>query len=287
MLWKDRQGNIVPGEKSQDKTIHFLYNTVLGRCIVSILVRPWVSHLAGKVMDAPISKIGIRPFIRSTGIPMKEYEDRKFRSFNDFFTRRVRDGLRPVDMEPSHLISPCDCKLSVYPITEGRTFVIKGSTYTLESLLRSKVLANQFAGGTFLQFRLTKEDYHRYCYPDNGIKGENTHIPGVLHTVNPIALEHIPVYKENTREYTVLQSANFGPILLMEVGATMVGRIVNYHGSQRVHRGEEKGRFEFGGSTLIACLQKDAVIIDADILENTAKGIETVVKYGERIGIKQ
>ncbi len=287
MLWKDRQGNIVPGEKGQDRAIRFLYGNVFGRCLVSVLVRPWVSHLAGKVMEAPISKIGIQPFIRKTGIRMEEYEDREFRSFNDFFTRRVREGLRPVDMEPSHLISPCDCKLSVYPITEGQTFSIKGSIYTLESLLRDKLLARRFAGGTFLLFRLTKEDYHRYCYPDDGIKGENTPIPGMLHTVNPIAAERVPVYKENTREYSVLQSENFGPILLMEVGATMVGRIVNYHGAQRVRRGEEKGRFEFGGSTLIACLQRDAAIIDADILENTAMGIETVVLYGEKIGIKQ
>ncbi len=284
MLWKDRQGNVVPGEVGQDKTIRFLYHTGFGRRLTSLLVRPWVSRAAGAVLDSPLSKIAIKPFIHKGGIPMEEYEDRQYRSFNDFFTRRVREGMRPVDREPTHLISPCDCKLTVYPITENRTFSVKGGTYTLASLLRNEDLAARFAGGTFLLFRLTKEDYHRYCYPDSGTKGENVRIPGLFYTVNPIALEKVPVYKENTREYTVLNSENFGPILMMEVGATLVGRIVNDHGPGNVLRGQEKGRFEFGGSTVILCFEKGAVEIDPDILENTENQIETVVKQGEKIG---
>ena len=70
----------------------------------------------------------------------------------------------------------------------------------------------------------------------------------------------------------------------VEVGAMLVGRIVNYHGERAVKRGEEKGMFEFGGSTIVMLFEKDRIEIDSDILRNSANGDETIVKYGEKIG---
>lgn len=283
--WIDRQGNPVPGEDGQNRVLHFLYNTKVGGWIVSIMIRPWVSNLAGKLMDSGISRIAIRPFAKKNKIDLSQFEDRKFTSFNDFFTRRIKEELRPIDREKTHLISPCDSKLTVYPISDTMQVTVKGTKYTLQTLLRNPELAKKFEGGWFLLFRLTKDDYHRYCYVDDGIKGENVHIQGVYHTVNPVAGEHYRIYRENTREYSLLESENFGSLLMMEVGAAMVGRIVNNDGSGPVCRGQEKGRFEFGGSTVILCLQKDTVILDEDLLENTQKGAETVVRQGQRIGI--
>ena len=285
MEWRDRQGNIVPGEDTKNRTLSFLYGTPLGRVIVSVMIRPWVSRTAGAVMDSRLSCLAIRPFVKRNQIDMSDYEDRKYRSFNDFFTRHIRPGVRPVDSDPTHLISPCDCKLSAYPITPDAKFRIKGRDYTMESLVRDGELAARFVGGTLLLFRLTVSDYHRYIYVDDGVKGPNIPIPGVYHTVNPIAGERFPVYQENTREYSILESAHFGTVLMMEVGAALVGRIVNHHGPGQVRRGQEKGRFEYGGSTVILCLQKGTAEIDGDILENTRKEIETVVKMGERIGV--
>lgn len=285
MEWRDREGNLVPGDDGQDKLLKFIYGTTLGRIIVSFLINPWVSNLAGRIMDSKVSALAIKPFLKNSHINMDEYEQRKFRSFNDFFTRRIREGKRSIDMEPSHLIAPCDSKLSVYPITTAARFCIKNTEYTMESLLKDKSLAKRYEGGIFLLFRLTVGDYHRYSYADSGKKGENIHIDGIYHTVNPIANDHYPIYKENTREYTILESDCFGSMLMMEVGATMVGRIVNYHGAGSVQRGQEKGRFEFGGSTLVICLEKGKAIIDADIVHNTENGIETVVKLGQKIGI--
>lgn len=132
-------------------------------------------------------------------------------------------------------------------------------------------------------FRLEVDDYHRYCYIDSGTKTENTFINGELHTVNPIALEHYNIYKRNCREYTVLHTENFGDVVQVEVGAMMVGRIVNRHGAAEVVRGEEKGKFEFGGSTIVLLVQEDMIRIDDDILRNSAENIETVVKYGEKV----
>ena len=215
---------------------------------------------------------------------MTDFEQRKFRSFNDFFTRQVREGRRPVDMEPEHLIAPCDSKLTAYPIGADSRFRIKGVDYTLEQLLRDGELARRFLGGTLLLFRLTVGDYHRYGYVDSGCLGREIHLNGVYHTVNPAAAGRYPIYRENTREYALLESDHFGTLLQMEVGAAMVGRIVNNPGERMVQRGQEKGRFEFGGSTVIVLLQKDEAVIDEDILRNTREDAETVVRLGEKIG---
>lgn len=285
MTWRDRSGGCVPGDAGQDRLLEWMYGTAFGRLLVKLMIRPGVSRAAGWLLDRRISALAVKPFIRANHICMDDFEQRKFRSFNDFFTRRVLPGRRPVDTEPTHLIAPCDSKLSVYEILPDSRFRIKGTQYTLEGLLRSKPLAEQFLGGTLLLFRLTVGDYHRYGYIDSGFVGESTRIPGVFHTVNPAAASRCPIYRENTREYSLLESERFGTVLQMEVGAAMVGRIVNNPGSRQVRRGEEKGRFEFGGSTVIVLLQKGRAIPDADLVRNTAEDAETVVHLGERIGI--
>lgn len=284
MEWRDRSGNPVPGDDGQSRALSFLYGTGVGRCLLTLLVKPWVSKAAGKFLNTGISRIWINPFIRRANIRMEDFEDRAYTSFNDFFTRRVREGTRPVDMEPTHLIAPCDSKLTVYPITTDSRFHVKNTEYTMAELLKDESLAKHYEGGTLLLFRLTVEDYHRYCYVDGGKKGETIHIPGVFYTVNPIANERYQIYQENTREYTILESDHFGTVLTMEVGATLVGRIVNKHGQGYVSRGEEKGRFEFGGSTIILCFEKNRITLDSDLIENTRQGVETVVKLGEKIG---
>ena len=286
MIWRDRNGNLVPGDDGQDRFLEWMYGTRPGRLLVKLMIRPGVSRAAGWLLDRRVSALAVRPFIRKNHICMDDFEQRHFRSFNDFFTRRVLPGKRPVDDAPAHLIAPCDSKLTVYDIRPDSRFRVKGTEYTLEGLLQSKELAETFLGGTLLLFRLTVGDYHRYTYIDSGFVTGSTRIPGVFHTVNPAAASRCPIYRENTREYSLLESLRFGTVLQMEVGAAMVGRIVNAPGSRNVRRGEEKGRFEFGGSTVIVLLQKGRAILDADLLRNTAQDAETVVRLGERIGIK-
>lgn len=286
MIWRDRNGNLVPGDDGQDRFLEWMYGTRPGRLLVKLMIRPGVSRAAGWLLDRRVSALAVRPFIRKNHICMDDFEQRRFRSFNDFFTRRVLPGKRPVDDAPGHLIAPCDSKLTVYDIRPDSRFRVKGTEYTLEGLLQSKELAETFLGGTLLLFRLTVGDYHRYAYIDSGFVTGSTRISGVFHTVNPAAASRCPIYRENTREYSLLESQQFGTVLQMEVGAAMVGRIVNAPGSRNVRRGEEKGRFEFGGSTVIVLLQKGRAILDADLPRNTAQDAETVVRLGERIGIK-
>ena len=182
------------------------------------------------------------------------------------------------------LISPCDGRLSVYKIEENSRFQIKHTSYSTESLLKNEGLSKRYAGGYAWVFRLCVEDYHRYIYVDDGVKSENVKIPGVLHTVNPVANDSFPIYKENAREFSLLCSENFGTVLMMEVGAMMVGKIENRHQAARVRRGQEKGNFAFGGSTIILLTQKGKAMPDPDIWENSLNGIETKVRLGESVG---
>lgn len=267
--------------------LEFLYQTAFGRCVLKLLTRPGLSKAVGKYMDSRLSRWIIPRFIRSNGINMEDYLEEDYTCFNDFFCRRIRPELRPVDREEGHLIAPCDGLLSVYPIQESLVIPVKGSRYSIPDLLRDDSLAARYENGTCLVFRLCVHHYHRYIYGDSGVKEGNTFIPGVLHTVRPVALREVPVFKENSREYTVIHSQNFGNIVQMEVGAMLVGKIDNYHQEKEVHRGEEKGRFLYGGSTIILLLEPDAAEVKEDFFRATEQGNETEIKMGQMIGIKK
>ncbi len=282
---KKRSGEVIVTNEKQNVLLKKLYGTAGGRAVLKVLTAPCISFIAGAFMDSRLSKPLIPRFIRSSGIDTSEYIMRDFRSYNEFFTREIKPEKRPVDGVPSHLISPCDSKLTAYKITSRSVFRIKDSWYSVADLLGGNdFLARRYEGGVCMVFRLEVDDYHRYCYIDDGYKTSNTYIRGVLHTVNPIALERYNIYKRNSREYTILHTNHFGDVVQAEVGAMMVGRICNHHGEHSFERGEEKGMFEFGGSTVVLLFEKDRILIDRDIAMNSNEGIETVVKYGERIG---
>jgi phosphatidylserine decarboxylase len=282
---RDRSGKQVVKVVSGEKALGYLYNTRTGRTILKIITRRSVSKVTGKILSSKVSRIGIRKFVKKNNINVEEYEDRKYISYNDFFTRKLKPGKRMICMAKSALICPCDGRLSVYNIEENSIFFIKESAYTIADLVENQELAREYVGGTCLIFRLSVDDYHRYCYFDWCHKSENTFIKGVLHTVNPIVLDKYNVYKKNCREYTILETENFDKAVQIEVGAMLVGRIKNLHGEGNFNRGAEKGMFEFGGSTIVLLLKKDVAEIDADIIQNSSENVETIVKMGERIGV--
>ena len=266
-------------------SLRFLYENSFGRFLLKIITFPLFSKIAGAFLSSGLSKIFIKGFIEKNRIDMYDYgRAGAYRSFNDFFTRKIREGARPVDSDPDSFISPCDGKLTAFPIDDERIFDIKGSRYSVSDLLDDRQLAAEFSGGTALVFRLTVDDYHRYCYIDDGKKDDNIHIRGRLHTVQPIALRNTPVFVQNSREYTIMDTDNFGRAAQIEVGALMVGKIKNHQRVCEIKRGREKGMFLFGGSTIILLLKKGAARIDEEIFDNTANDLETVVKMGEKIG---
>lgn len=273
--------------KWQDWMLKWLYKTEAGRVLLKLFVSPGVSKAAGVLLNSSLSRVLIQPFVRWTSMDLSDYEECRYRSYNDFFTRKVRRGARPVEMEPECLVSPSDGSAMVLPLGEDAAFCVKKSQYTLKSLLRSGKLAEKYRGGSALIVRLAVTDYHRYCYIDDGVISGYRTIPGVFHTVQPIAVTSCPVYHENTREYCQLYSENFGEVVVMEVGAMLVGCIVNDKDRGIVKRGQEKGHFEFGGSTIILLFQKGAVHWRKELLERSRRGLETPVKMGGVLGRKE
>ena len=286
MKQKLRNGKLITTGNRQNRVLSFLYGTKTGRILLKPMTLPLPSVMAGAFLSTKASKIFIKPFIKNNNIDMSQFEDRDYKNYNEFFARKIKPDSRTVDFSPSSLISPCDSKLTALRISSGLRFTLKHTLYSVASLLKEDTLAKEYSGGYALIFRLTVDDYHRYCYIDDGFKGENVKIKGKFHTVMPIANDYFPIYKENSREYSILHSTNFGDVVMMEVGAMMVGRIVNHHDCAEVKRGEEKGYFQFGGSTIVLLFKENTIEPDSDILENSLNGIETVVKYGEKIGVK-
>lgn len=272
------------GEAAQDRLLHLLYCTAAGRLGLKVLTRPWISKLGGAFMSSPFSVGMISRFIRENQIDMSQYEPVCYRSYNEFFTRRIRPGMRPLPEDPNILFSPCDCKASVYLLDKEGTFVVKDTAYTAASLLRSRKIAGHFQNGYAVVLRLAVNDYHRYCYIDDGVKSENYFIPGVYHTVNPIANDYVKIYKENAREFTMMKTKHFGNVVQVEVGALMVGRIKNHQEAGSMKRGGEKGYFEFGGSTIVLLLQQDRVSIREDLIEETENQREIKILQGEMLG---
>ena len=281
----DRNDQEIIVDQSQNELLKKLYSHVLGRCALKVLTLPFITYLGGVYMNSRFSKHRIAPFIKQNHIDMNQYVSQTYKSYNDFFTRKIKVENRPICKDKDVLVAPADSKLSYYSIDENLKLQIKNTVYSLEDLLQNKELADTYQGGVCLVFRLTVDDYHRYSFIDDGKKEEDIYIKGIFHTVNPIANDYYPIYKQNSRMYTVLHTENFDDVVHMEVGAMMVGKIVN-HNVNSFQRGQEKGYFEFGGSTIVLLLKKDIVKIDEDIIKHSLNNDETRVLLGEKIGVK-
>lgn len=275
---------VAKSENAPGSFLRFLYHNPVGGALLRLLTARWISKTAGFFLDRGVSKCLIKGFIKRNRIDMSRFEKGPFKSFNAFFTRRLLPEAVSVDMEKASFVSPADGKVSVYDIEPDGRFDIKGYSYRAEELVGDSALAEKYMGGLCIVVRLAVDDYHRYIYVDDCRHSGETFIKGRLHTVQHVALEARRVFSENCRAVTVLHTENLGDIVQVEVGAMMVGRIVNNHKSGEFSRGEEKGRFEFGGSTVVLLAEKGKVELDPEFLENTAKDIETVVRCGERIG---
>ena len=266
--------------------LSLLYHSLPGRALLKVLTNPAVSNMAGHFMDSPYSKWIIPAFVRQNHIKLDDFEKtntKDYANFNEFFIRQIRRELRPLCTDPEKLASPCDGLLRVYPIREGMVIPVKESKYSIKSLLRDSELAAAYEGGYCLVFRLCVNHYHRYHFPDDGSLEICKKIPGILHTVQPIALLSTPVFTENSREYALLHTEHFGDVIQMEVGAMLVGRISNHLHKKRFARGEEKGYFQYGGSTVILLVQKDKVKIPKKVLRASGAGYEVNVKMGQAI----
>ena len=265
------------------------YRTEPGRAFTTILFNKHsFSKLYGIWQRKPRSKKKIQTFISKYHINTSEIDRplSKYRSFNDFFTRKLKASARQIIKDPDVLISPADSRLIVHTIKYDNVIPIKGNEFTLHELVDNPKIIKPFYDGLCLKFRLAPMDYHRYCYIDDGQHGPIIPVKGVLHSVNPLALnQNLKVLQKNYREFCILDTKHFGSVIHIDIGSLLVGRIhQNLRKGGTFSRGLEKGYFEFGGSTIILLFEPNAITIDKDIIEYSSRGIETLVKYGSAIG---
>lgn len=277
MKYYDLKTNKYIEIEENNRGLNFLYSNVFGRIILKIVISKPIRNIYNKYMTSKYSLKKIDKFIKNNNINMDEYQEENYKSFNDFFIRKIKDDKRKVS---KGLFAIADSKLSVYKIDDNSSFKVKNSIYTIDELLQSD--GSSFKDGYALIFRLCVDDYHHYVYPDDGEVLSNKHINGVLHTVQPLAFKKYKVFSENDREVTFLNTKKYGEMAYIEVGAMMIGKIVNENVT-KFKIGEEKGHFEFGGSTVILLFKKDQIKINKKIIENSKKEIETIVKLGDSL----
>lgn len=265
----------------------WLYNNPLGEITLhSMVKRKFVSSWYGGMMDSPKSANKIEPFVEDYAIDLSIAQKQEFDSFNDFFIRKLKHEARPINTDSNVIVSPADGKVLAYKDMSNQDFIVKGYRFNVLAFLEDTALAKKFEDGTLMLFRLCPVDYHRFHFPVNGRVSDLSQIEGDYYSVNPIAIKKIvEVFCENKREYVTISTQKFGDVIMAEIGATMVGSIIQTYNSDQVKKGDEKGYFKFGGSSLLLLFEKGRVEIDDDLLKNTANDLETEVIMGERIGI--
>lgn len=268
------------------KKLEILYNTFIGRVLLRcIFASRWLSKLVSLYQKSRLSKKDIQKFISKNNIDMKDYKEAsEYNSFSDFFKRKRIIEKSP-EIGKNDFVAIADSKLQVFNITKNLVLDVKYSKYNICDIVQDDELANEYENGICLVFRLAVDDYHRYAYLDDGSIKSSKYIKGTLHTIRPISKDY-NVYSRNSRVVSVLDTKNFGQVVQVEVGAMLIGKI-NNSSSLEFKKLDEKGFFDYGGSTIILLLKKDVVKIDEDIMKNSIDGIETKVKIGMKIGEKR
>jgi phosphatidylserine decarboxylase len=238
------------------------------------------------MMDSPKSVDKIEPFVEEYNVDLSIAQKHEFRSFNDFFVRKLKPESRPVNGDSNVVVSPADGKVLAYDNISEKNFIVKGYRFNIREFLKNDSLAKKYEDGALMLFRLCPVDYHRFHFPVSGGVSHVSQIDGNYYSVNPIAIKEIvEVFCENKREYLLISTLNFGNVIMAEVGATMVGSIVQTYQGDLAVKGEEKGFFKFGGSSVVLLFEKGRVKIDNDLLINTENNLETEIRVGERIGL--
>lgn len=265
--------------------MNFLYNTVVGRVFLKILLSSGMLKFLAKYLKSEKSKWIIPLFIKKNNIDMSVYPDREYESYADFFSRKK--DFQIDNQGKNAFISPCDSLLSIFEINEDSVFCVKGSYYKIEELVPEQSLAQMFKDGLCMIFRLEATDYHHFCYVDNCIENGATLIPGELHSVQPVVVEKYPVFRKNKRFYHLLETENFGNIMQIEVAAVLVGGVEYSVPKGEAKKGMDAGNFELCGSTIMLLLQKeikDKLAVSEDILKIIKEKEECPVKIGQTIG---
>lgn len=270
--------------------MRFMYGkNPMGKLLLNgLFKRKLMTFLFGKLIDSKLSKTRIQKFIKDYDMDMSDYivPNSGFSTFNEFFYRHIKPEARPIG---EGIVSPADGKLLVFnELKDSQAFFVKGGLFNVASFLNDEDLAKSYEHGAMAIIRLAPTDYHRYHFPASGFVGKNHQIKGDYYSVSPIALgKKLRIFCQNKRCYSILKTAKFGKIVVCDVGATMTGSMIQTHNeNSNIKKGEEKGYFAFGGSTIVLLFEQNQITFDEDLIENTKAGTETTILMGESIGSK-
>jgi phosphatidylserine decarboxylase len=289
--YRDRQTGALLHEKVYAAgELEFLYGNPVGKLLLEhIVTRRTFSQFYALLKRSRRSRDQIAAFIKTLEVDTSELEKPidAYNSLDDFFSRKLRPGARPVDSNRDHLLSPCDGRaLAWQSLGEGQ-LIVKNTKATVAELIADPPTAKEFADPAILLVRLAAADYHRCHFPADGISGKPRDVGKRLHSVHPIALEKGAPSFANYRMVTRIDSDGFGPLLIIEVGALTVGSIVQTFTPSSIRRGQEKSYFRFGGSALLLLAQRNRITFDEDLIRSTAEGLESKVRAGTRIAVKR
>ncbi|MBF0279878.1 MAG: phosphatidylserine decarboxylase [SAR324 cluster bacterium] len=273
----------------------------IGYFLLYLLPKNAFSRFCGLIAELRLPGMVLKPmirlFVRVFKIDMSEAIDpiSAYPTFNAFFTRRLRQETRPIDLRPNVLVSPVDGTIGqVGSIEDGRMIQAKGLDYTISDLLDDPVRADSYLGGHYITLYLAPSNYHRIHSPVSGSIKRCTCIPGQLWTVSPLGVNNVRnLFPRNERIVSYIETDQ-GECAVVKVGATVVGKVklayysmetnkynaqraeVALHQPYKISRGQELGVFELG-STVICCFKPGQVKWGA-----ISKG--QTVRLGETLG---
>lgn len=285
ILVKDRKtGQILEEQVFGAFAVRILYGKTKSLLREFICKNAFVSHFYGWWQKRPWTKSTVKKFIDKYHINKQEFTKENFSSFNDFFTRHLKEECRPITFGEKVAVMPADARYRFFPHIEQETvFKVKNNHMSLAKLLQDADLASTFEGGSMVIARLCPVDYHRFHFPVSGKASKARVVQGALYSVNPWALKCCPsVLYENKRALTLIENPHFGTVAYIEVGATCVGTIhQTYDSEKEILKGQEKGYFSFGGSCLILLFQKDKIVFDEDLASSEG---EIYCQMGQSLG---
>lgn len=253
----------------------------LFRLMTELSSRKWVSRITGAFAQSPLSRRLIPRFARAYGIPLQDAEKavHQYTTLNEFFTRRLKPGLRPIDTSTDALVSPVDARITgIGPIEDGLLLNVKGQNYTVEELLNGSPRIVNYKRGFYFVLYLSPTDYHRIHSPVTGDVLEKEHIPGKVYPVNEFGLRHMKrVLSRNERAVTYVRHA-YGEAAVVKVGAMNVSSIRYVEGvGDKLEAGGDLAYFEFGSTVVL--------LMETGTFEpKMGLGLDSRVRMGEKLG---
>lgn len=270
--------------------LRWAYGTMPGRLGLHLLAKRAVfSRWYGWRMDQSASRARIAPFLRDFGLDPDDFAapPESFRTFNEFFYRRLKTGARPIVPQADAVVFPADGRhLGFARLSAADQFFVKGQRFDLRAFLRDDGLAQRYEGGAAVFSRLCPVDYHRFHFPIAGRPSPVRRLDGWLWSVSPIALrQNLSILWQNRRWLCEIESERAGKVLMAEIGATNVGSAVHsFQAGAEVAKGGEKGYFRFGGSAVLTLFEPGRVELAEDLIRHSGAGFELYAHMGDLLG---